>query len=122
MVATVAGRPFGMTDRSGGTADADTAKHADLPAFPGEDFLAHDAVAWKEKAEARLAGRKLLAVAQGHTPPAVQWIKDTDLSQLPSLPVDHREADYTVRVCASAENLLLFSRALEPAHKTGILL
>ena len=35
---------------------------AELPQFPGEDFLAHAAEIWKEQAEARLAKLHLLDV------------------------------------------------------------
>ena len=37
-----------------------------LPAFPGEDLLAHEGTLWIEQAEARFG--TLLAVAQGHPP------------------------------------------------------
>ena len=45
-----------------------------LPQFPGDDFLAHDATAWLEQAEPRLG--KLLAVAQGQQPAAAAAIID----------------------------------------------
>ena len=66
-----------------------------FPQFPGEDFLAHAGTQYKEQAEARLASRSLLAVAQGDYPPSVKSIVDVDLDSLPELPVDHR--DYTRR-------------------------
>ena len=66
-----------------------------FPQFPGEDFLAHAGTQYKEQAEARLASRSLLAVAQGDYPPSVKSIVDVDLDSLPELPVGHR--DYTRR-------------------------
>ena len=60
-----------------------------LPQFPGDDFLAHDATAWLEQAEPRLG--KLLAVAQGQQPAAAAAIIDIDLGDLPELPHDHRD-------------------------------
>ena len=57
-----------------------------FPTFPGEDFLAHAGSQYKEQAEARLAARSLLAVAQGDYPPSVKSIVDVDLSTLPELP------------------------------------
>lgn len=49
---------------------------AHFPAYPGEDCLAHDAQLCQEQAEARLAQRSLLAVAQGGTPPTAAAIID----------------------------------------------
>ena len=63
----------------------------ELPAFPGEEFLAHAGTQWLELAEARLAAAKLLAVAQGHAPPATTCIIDVDLADLPMLPESHRD-------------------------------
>ena len=50
----------------------------DLPQFPGEDFLAHTAALWREQAEARLAKRGLLMVAQGQEPASAKCIIDID--------------------------------------------
>ena len=63
----------------------------DFPQFPGEDFLAHAATQFQEQAEARLANRGLLAVAEGHPPTAVKCIVDVDLTALPELPPSHRD-------------------------------
>ena len=60
-----------------------------FPQFPGPDPLAHAATQFIEVAEARLADRGLLAVAQGHLPPAVKCIVDIEL--LPELPTGHRD-------------------------------
>ena len=70
-----------------------SSKELSLPDFPGEDFLAHAGTQWLESAEAKLAGKQLLAVAQGHEPPAVKCIVDIDLSELPTLPTSHRDHD-----------------------------
>eukprot|EP00966_Prymnesium_polylepis_P258023 5960107-Prymnesium_polylepis.4 len=67
----------------------------DFPQFPGEDFLAHTAEQYREVAEARLATRHLLAVAEGYPPASIKSIIDVDLSKLPSLPADNR--DYQCR-------------------------
>ena len=63
----------------------------DLPQFPGEDFLAHAGAQWKEQAEARLAKRHLLTVAQGQQPSSAKCIIDVDLSAMPELSVTHRD-------------------------------
>ena len=64
----------------------------DLPQFPGDqDVLAHVATTFRNAAEARLASRGLLAVAQGGMPPAAAQIINVDLAELPELPVDHRD-------------------------------
>ena len=64
----------------------------DLPQFPGDqDVLAHVATTFRNAAEARLASRGLLAVAQGGMPPAAAQIINVDLTELPELPVDHRD-------------------------------
>ena len=66
----------------------------DLPQFPGDqDVLAHVATTFRNAAEARLASRGLLAVAQGGMPPAAAQIINVDLTGLPELPepVDHRD-------------------------------
>ena len=62
-----------------------------FPKFPGEDFLAHEGALFKEQAEARLAAKKLLAVAQGYDPPSVTCIVDVDLTSLPALPPGDRD-------------------------------
>ena len=51
-----------------GTKSEDATGDMEFPQFPGEDFLAHAATLYLEQADARLAGRGLLAVAQGHAP------------------------------------------------------
>ena len=56
-----------------------------LPAFPGEDLLAHEGTLWIEQAEARLG--TLLAVAQGHPPARNARLVDIDLTALPLLPI-----------------------------------
>ena len=64
----------------------------DLPQFPGDqDVLAHVATTFRNAAEARLASRGLLAVAQGGMPPAAAQIINVDLTELPELPVDQRD-------------------------------
>ena len=63
----------------------------ELPDFPGEDFLAHTGTQWLETARAKLAGCKLLAVAERQPPPANNAIIDVDLAQLPLLPPGHRD-------------------------------
>ena len=62
-----------------------------LPEFPGEEFFAHAAEDWLEQAQARMAPGGMLAVAQGHEPPACKVIIDVDLSSLPPLPPDARD-------------------------------
>ena len=62
-----------------------------IPQFPGEHPLSHEAALYKDQLEARLADRGLLAVAQGHPPPATLTIVDTDLTALPALPVGDRD-------------------------------
>ena len=61
----------------------------ELPPFPGENFLAHAASQWLEQAEARLAARGLLNVAEGHAPASVKRIVDIPI--LPELPMGHRD-------------------------------
>ena len=83
-----------------------SSKELSLPDFPGEDFLAHAGTQWLESAEAKLAGKQLLAVAQGHEPPAVKCIVDIDLSELPTLPTSHRDHDRReeTRIKVKAQN------------------
>ena len=57
-----------------------TATSGSLPDYPGEDFYAHAAQLWLEKAQSQLAGMSLLAVAQGHKPVAAASIIDMDLA------------------------------------------
>ena len=68
-----------------------TADVYSFPQYPGEDCLAHAATQFIEAAEARLATRSLLSVAQGDEPPSVKCIIDVDLSELPELPPEHRD-------------------------------
>ena len=49
---------------------------ATFPLFPGEDFLAHAASQYKERAETALAARQLLAVANNLEHPDVKCIID----------------------------------------------
>ena len=63
----------------------------ELPDFPGEEFFAHAAEQWLDQAKARMAPKGMLAVAQGHQPPECKTIIDIDLSDLPSLPRDHKD-------------------------------
>ena len=49
-----------------------------------EDVHAHAATQYKEAMDARLAGRGLLAVANGGYPNAVRAIVDIDLTRLPA--------------------------------------
>ena len=79
---------------------------ADFPQFPGEDFLAHEGAQWKEMADARLATRKLLAVANGQLPPAAKAIIDIDLKDLPELPVTDRDHHrrHEARIKAMTQN------------------
>ena len=65
-----------------------------LPAFPGEDLLAHEGTLWIEQAEARLG--TLLAVAQGHPPARNARLVDIDLTALPLLPIG--DAGYARRL------------------------
>ena len=74
-----------------GTPDKNLEHSAQLPEFPGEEFLAHAGSQWKEHADARLANLKLLAVAMGFPPPSVASIVDIDLASLPPLPIGHRD-------------------------------
>jgi hypothetical protein len=79
-------------DAGSGSPSTLTTSSADLPQFPGDqDVLAHVATAYRNAAEARLASRGLLAVAQGGMPPAAAQIIDVDLTELPELPADHRD-------------------------------
>ena len=79
---------------------------ADFPQFPGEDFLAHEGAQWKEMADARLATRKLLAVANSQLPPAAKAIINIDLSDLPELPVADRDQHrrHEARIKALTQN------------------
>ena len=74
-----------------GTKFEDSTGDLEFPQFPGEDFLAHAATLYLEQAEARLAGRGLLAVAQGHPPANVQRIVDESLDDLPLLDATHKD-------------------------------
>ena len=58
-----------------------------LPDFPGEDFYAHAAAVWLEKAKVRMTDAGLLTVCEGNDPEVVKSIIDLEL--LPSLPADH---------------------------------
>ena len=62
-----------------------------LSAFPGEEFHTHQGRSWQEGAEAVLAGKGLLKVANGANPPAVEQIIDLEL--LDPLPDGHRDAE-----------------------------
>ena len=66
---------------------SDNSAGRSLPEFPGEDFLAHAATQWMEKAEARFGS--LLPVAQGKDPAAVLQIIDVELDDIPPLPAAH---------------------------------
>ena len=67
-----------------------------LPAFPGEEVLAHEGVVWIEQAEARFG--ILLAVAQGQPPARTQRIVDIDLTSLPMLPVGNPGYDRRLEI------------------------
>jgi len=84
------GARAGSDQTSSGTLST-TTESMDFPQFPGEDFLAHTATQYLEAAEARFAKLKLLAVAEGHDPPAVKAIIDVDLDSIPELPQSHRD-------------------------------
>ena len=78
-------------DGTGGAFAASTENSAEishnskisLPAFPGEEVLAHEGAVWIEQAEARFG--TLLAVAQGQPPARTMRIVDIDLTALPML-------------------------------------
>ena len=80
-----------MPDAANVTKTKTAALHDDFPQLPGEQVLAHQGTAWWEAAEARLAAKRLLVVAQGGTPPEVDSILDVDLSSVPELPPEHRD-------------------------------
>ena len=80
-----------MPDAAGVTKTKPTALHEDFPQLPGEQVLAHQGSAWWEAAEARLAAKKLLVVAQGGIPPEAESILDVDLASVPELPTEHRD-------------------------------
>ena len=61
--------------------------------YPGDDHLAHASKTYMEQANARLADKGLLAVAQGHDPAWVRCIIDIPLDDLPLLPHTHRDYD-----------------------------
>ena len=79
---------------------SDNSAGRSLPEFPGEDFLAHAATQWMEKAEARFGS--LLPVAQGKDPAAVLQIIDVELDDIPPLPAAHpqheRRLEYRKKV------------------------
>ena len=78
---------------AGGDADdsTKTLSTQSFPQRPGEEPHAHAATQYKEAAEARLAEKGLLAVAQGEEHSSVKAIVDVDLSSLPALPTTHRD-------------------------------
>ena len=68
---------------------------ANLPDFPGEDFIRTQVAAAayiKVQVEARLAELSWLAAALGLKSEAVKAIVDIDLTRLPELEPTHREA------------------------------
>ncbi|KAL1508545.1 hypothetical protein AB1Y20_004644 [Prymnesium parvum] len=81
-----------MNDLSTKNIELDSTSTGDLtlPKFPGETPLRHEAQEWLETAEAKLAARGLLAVANGGEPAATRQIVDVPLDALPELPADHR--------------------------------
>lgn len=82
-----------MNDLSTKNIELDSTSTGDLtlPKFPGETPLRHEAQEWLETAEAKLAARGLLAVANGGEPAATRQIVDVPLDALPELPADHRD-------------------------------
>ena len=62
-----------------------------LAKFPGENPVLHEAVQWWESTQTRLSTAQLIKSATGVKPDALERIIDTKLSDLPSLPADHRD-------------------------------
>ena len=60
-----------------------------FPTLPNEDMFAHAANAYLENANASLAHKGLLYVADGGEPAEARAIVDFDLSKLPALPTTH---------------------------------
>ena len=69
-----------------------------LADHPGEDALAHQGKLWIEQAERKLAGLRLLGVANGDEPDEAKSIKIFPLELIPSLPTSHA---YHQQVCGS---------------------
>ena len=90
----IAALPWSSTATMAG-GDADTTNKTLstqlFPQHPGEEPHAHSATQYKEAAEARLAEKGLLAVAQGEEHSSVKAIVDVDLSLLPALPATDRD-------------------------------
>ena len=74
--------------------------------FPGETPLRHEAHIWLESAEARLAAKGLLTVANGGQYAAARQIVDIPLNDLPALPAEHRDYERRneVRIRIGIEN------------------
>ena len=62
-----------------------------LAKFPGENPVLHEAVQWWESTQTRLSTALLIKSATGSMPDAAERIMDTKLSEIPSLPADHRD-------------------------------
>ena len=84
-MAGIGGSGFAAAHENSATHNTGLTDKLALPAFPGEDLLAHGGTLWIEQAEARMG--TLLAVAQGHSPARNQRIVDFDLTALPMLPI-----------------------------------
>ena len=62
-----------------------------LPKFPGENPVLHESVQYWESTQTKLATAGLSKAAEGKVPDKAAAYVDTDLSELPVLPVDHRD-------------------------------
>ena len=88
----------------GGTEDTESETRSrveDLPTFPGDNALSHDATKWREAAEARFTLCGMLAVAMGLPSPRIKRIVDYDLSMVPELDPSHRDAQRRIELRTS---------------------
>ena len=88
----------------GDTEDADKdarSRVEELPTFPGDNALSHEATKWREAAEARFTLCGLLAVAMGLPSPRIKRIVDYDLSMVPELDPSHRDAERRIELRTS---------------------
>ena len=62
-----------------------------LPHFPGENPVLHESVHYWELTQTKLATAGLSKAAEGKMPDKAASYVDTDLNELPVLPIDHRD-------------------------------
>ena len=68
----------------------------EMPKFPGENPVLHESVQYWESTQTKLATAGLSKAAEGKIPDKAAAYVDTDLSELPVLPVEHRDHGWSL--------------------------